>query len=182
MIGDLSELSTAALEAEQNKHYPTAAQCYAMIGAVEITNSDGYGRYHREGLANILQAIYYEIKAGNLQAANRFLDIYRAQFETTIEHASSAVVRGFADEWLGDALVLIGDGDRATDRYTAAIDEFDDLDFDTQWFYGASPEYDIAYSTFESFCGDNGIEYYRDHDRDFVGRVEWKLGIVSELV
>lgn len=168
--------SSVAREAEEKGEYASAAAGFFALGAYLLANESyentpGY----REGIATLLRSIELDDRIQNYSRARQTSSFLRDNIRPMVDNDAEPVIRGLGYEWAGDSQYMIGDEQEARTAYQTALEQFTQLDFDTQLHWGARPEYDTALLAILRFFERRDTEYYEKHDLDFTGRLEWKL-------
>lgn len=173
-------LYSEALDAEDRGDLQAAASYFVGLSAYLMSESSyENSRSYREAAAYLLRAVGLDIQAGRNERAADHLDRFGFVFEQLSNDERKAVFRGFGNEWLADAMMMVGTGS-PEERYERARQEFATIDLDTRLHWSSVPEYDAAYQAMRRFFESQGIDYYQDHDIDFVGRIDWKEAQVDD--
>ncbi|OAQ52954.1 hypothetical protein HTG_08990 [Natrinema mahii] len=176
------KLSSFARDAEANEEYDVAAAAFFTLGAYTLAGEMYQnGRYYREGIGTLLRSIELDTRCGNADRARRTVAYLQSNIRPLTADGNDPAVRGLGHEWAADSLLMIGD-ETALTEYRTARESFEGIDFDTQLYWGASPEYDTAFLPMKRFFERHGLEYFDRHDIDFSGRVEWKIAMCDTLL
>lgn len=169
-------ISTRAREAEDKGEYASAAAGFFALGAYLLAE-ESYENTpdYREGIATLLRSIELDDRIQNYSRARRTSAFLRDNIRPMVDDDAAPVIRGLGYEWAGDSQYMIGDEQAAKTEYQKALEQFTQLDFDTQLHWGARPEYDTALLAMLRFFERRDVEYYKKQDKDFTGRIEWKI-------
>ncbi|WP_255191826.1 hypothetical protein [Natronobeatus ordinarius] len=175
-------LSSFARNAEANEEFDVAAAAFFALGAYTLAD-EMYrnGRYYREGIGTLLRSVELDTRCGNADRARRTADYLRSNIGPITADGNDPVVRGLGREWAADSLLMTGD-ETAITEYQTALKLFHGIDFDTELYWGASPEYDTAFLPMKRFFERHRIDYFSDHDVDFAGRVAWKVATAEKVL
>ena len=126
-----------------------------------------------------LTAISTDVRAGDDVRPKNLFEVLEPLYEKTIDETDDLVREGLLNEWFGDAWLMLGRSE-ALPRYWTAKQRYDDHAKPVpNWTF--EEEFDYAYWPFEAFVEANNTSLPDNGETDFVGRIRFKLDLVSEL-
>ncbi|QLG28865.1 hypothetical protein HUG10_15535 [Halorarum halophilum] len=181
-IDDISrDLFADAFQLEEAGEYGEAAELYALrafAGLLESTFQPG--RTMRLAFAHTLEAISADVRGGNQSRAENLFTTLSPWYEPMIGDADDPILEGLLHEWMGDAHLML-ESDDAVQRYQDAKRLYEtQAEPGRNWAF--EEEFDYAYWAFESFAESKGYAMPEDGKLDFLGRVEFKIALVEDVL